>query len=147
MNITMLISEFFQLRILGINYFSQLDNLIDLIGIVFIFLQSNYEPGNYDSFHEAAKILINIQREENGKEFLSIGFFFILTNLILQLATMFKRFRTFWIIIDNSIIATLQYMVLPFAFMLTFALCKSINQNDAGSFEAKFAKILAEEYQ
>ena len=142
----MLISELFQLRILGFNYFYQLDNLIDIIGIVFVFLQCNYKPGDYKNFAEIANTLINMQREETGKEFLSIGFFFILTNLILQVATMFKRFRTFWIIIDNSITATMQYMILPFAFMLTFALCKSIIVKFGNSFNEKFVKILAEEY-
>lgn len=92
----MTIQELFQIIIFGPEYFLQIDNLIDVFSIYFIFKYCFTDPvdsnGKFDP-----------DNEKLGMQYLSVGLFLVLTNLILQLSNTMKQLRITWIIIENSL--------------------------------------------
>lgn len=130
----MLSSEIFQICTVGQEYFLQVENYIDLTGMVFMYLYSATTPKNeWD--------------EELDKQNLSIGVFLNLGNFILQVAWLTKKLRTTWLIIENSIVKAIQYMVIPLMFLVIFALCKFINDSEPFPVDERYGLIFGQEYQ
>ena len=91
-NFFIFISEVYQvISSEGHEYFKQVENWIDIIGIIYIYLYASKAPlTEYD--------------EELDRQYLSIGLFLNLGNFILQIAFLTKTLRTTWIIIENSLV-------------------------------------------
>lgn len=116
------------------DYIQQVDNWISLLSIVFAYLYIGHPP--VDEF-----------KEKEMKQYLSMAFFFVTTNLILQFANLKKQLRLTWIIIERSFIAVMKYMIIPILLVINFTFSKTMVGDYTLSFTDRFKTKIAQEYQ
>lgn len=89
----------------------------------------------------------NERDEIYDRQILSIGAFLIIGNFIIQFSWLSTKLRTTWLIIENSLVKAFQFMIIPFLFMINFAICRFINDDEPFPIYHRFSRIFGEEYQ